>query len=52
MEKMFANGDFEVKVSVDEIKVLLWKWGLKQLKMAPVLCYEWICNPIDCFERG
>jgi hypothetical protein len=48
---IFANGIFNPKELVDEIKVLSWKWRLVRLKVSPCLFYEWSWDPGDCMLR-
>ncbi|KAK2446021.1 hypothetical protein QL285_016880 [Trifolium repens] len=48
---LFANGSFNAKAVVDDIKVLSWKWSLARLNLAPSLFYEWTWDPGDCFLR-
>jgi hypothetical protein len=37
--------------TVEDIKVLSWKWSVDRLKISPCLFYEWIWDPGDCFLR-
>jgi hypothetical protein len=37
---IFANGSFNPREIVDEIKVLSWKWSLARLNLSPCLYYE------------
>jgi hypothetical protein len=48
---IFANGVFNPKEMVDEVKVLSWKWSLVRLKVTPCLFYEWSWDPGDCMLR-
>jgi hypothetical protein len=45
---IFANGSFNPKAMVDEIKVLSWKWCLARLKVPPCLFYEWTWDLGNC----
>jgi hypothetical protein len=48
---IFANGLFNAKKVVDDIKVLSWKWSLNRMKLLPCLYYEWTWDPGDCMLR-
>jgi hypothetical protein len=48
---IFANGSFNSKDVVEDIKVLSWKWSLARLKVMPCLFYEWTWDPGECFLR-
>ncbi|GAU37587.1 hypothetical protein TSUD_395600 [Trifolium subterraneum] len=47
----FANGTFNPKVIVEDIKVVSWKWCLARLKIAPCMFYEWTWDPGECLVR-
>jgi hypothetical protein len=48
---IFASGNFNPRLIVEDIKVLSWKWCLARLKVYPCMYYEWSWDPGDCLLR-
>jgi hypothetical protein len=45
---IFSIGVYNLRVVVDQVKVLSWKSALSRLKITPYLFYEWTWDPGDC----
>jgi hypothetical protein len=48
---LFANGLFNPRLIIEDIKVMSWKWVLSRLKVTQCLFYEWTLDPGECLLR-
>jgi len=44
--RIFSNEVGCIEDSVEEVKVLSWRWAMHRLHMYPCLLYEWFWNPL------
>ncbi|XP_045810956.1 uncharacterized protein LOC123905399 [Trifolium pratense] len=50
-EVIFSNGVKDLEKVVNALKLLSWKWGLRQHKIPVCLFYEWCWDPGLCLRR-